>query len=232
MKKLFVATKNANKLREIRQILVGKEVDVHGLDDFKSYVEPEENGSTFIENARIKAEAVRTFLNKLSPPLSLDPSPPWGEGVRRTGEGSYILADDSGLECADPFGLPGVKSARFAGEQHSYADNNKKLVQVFQNLENPTYAARFVCAMILLCPDGSKKEVVKTCEGQIVLKPRGTNGFGYDPHFYLPQFGKTMAELTSDEKNQISHRGKALRVVVNIVNQMAMRHDQGDQSHD
>ncbi len=205
MKKLFIATRNAHKLREMKQILAGADFDVRGLDGLKGYVEPEETGATFIENARIKARALKSFVEEKGRLHGIAPTE------------TFVIADDSGLECSDLWGLPGVKSARFAGAGHSTQDNNAKLVQMFRSLTNPTYAARYVCAMVLMRPDGTAQEIVKTCEGQITLKPRGANGFGYDPYFYLPQYGCTMAELSPEEKNKISHRGKALRAVAGCI---------------
>ncbi|MBF0104743.1 MAG: non-canonical purine NTP pyrophosphatase, partial [Deltaproteobacteria bacterium] len=159
---------------------------------------------TFIENARIKAVSLKNYL------LNKQPS---GVAMDET----YIVADDSGLECEDLDGQPGVQSARFAGEHATDAENNAKLVSMFAVTTHLTRAAQYVCALVLLFPDGSSKEIIETCQGFITLSPQGDGGFGYDPHFYLDRYNKTMAELPLDEKNKISHRGKAIRKLVRIL---------------
>jgi len=154
-----------------------------------------------MENARIKALALSDYLKKSSD--------------RQLATSDYfILADDSGLECEDLGGLPGVQSARFAGENATDDQNNQKLIHLFQQQTHLSRAIQYVCAMILILPDGKEIEIEETCQGHIVFVPKGKNGFGYDPYFYLESYDKTMAELSPDEKNKISHRGKALRLLV------------------
>lgn len=194
MKTVIVASKNIHKLREIKEILAGVDFEVKGLEEFPDYISPKETGSTFMENAYIKAKALRQYIS--------------------ASDKVYILADDSGLVCDDLHGQPGVNSARFAGENATDEDNNKKLVEMFQDVTHWSRAARYVCAMVLFHPDGSEMEIEEICKGCIVLVPKGENGFGYDPYFYLEEYNKTMAELPSEEKNKISHRGKALRKLV------------------
>ena len=154
------------------------------MEEANASVDVEEDGETFEENARKKAETI----------------------FRRTGK--PCLADDSGLQVDALGGAPGVYSARYAGTNKD-KDNNQKLLSEMEGKINRT--ARFVCVMVLLYGEGKEIVAQGRCEGEIAVAPRGGNGFGYDPLFYLPQFGKTMAELTDDEKNAISHRGNALR---------------------
>lgn len=190
METVIVASHNLHKLREIRQILLG--FTVKDLNEFPNYPTPLETGKTFLENARIKARALANYLPK-----------PWPS----------ILADDSGLECEDLQGAPGIFSSRFSGEKANDAENNKKLIAELKKVEHATRAARYVCAAVLILPNGKEKDVVETCEGRILLVPRGISGFGYDPLFYLEDLDKTFAELSPEEKNKISHRGKALRAL-------------------
>lgn len=202
MKTVYVASTSKHKISELRQMLAPQGYDVSDLTEFADYIPPEEAGTTFLENARIKARALCDFLNKhfaLHKP-------------RLT-----ILADDSGLECDDLDGAPGVYSARYSGANASDTENNSKLISEIGKLQHPTHTARYVCALIFLTPDGAEKSIVETCEGQITFDPKGKNGFGYDPHFYLPELGKTMAELSPEEKNRISHRGKALKRLLAVL---------------
>lgn len=189
MKILYVASSNAHKIREISQILRSKDFQIRGIKDVLEYQPPEETGKTFLENACIKADSLYQYL-----------------------KGScYVLADDSGLECDDLNGAPGVYSSRFSGEGSSDGRNNEKLISMLKKIPHLTRVARYVCAMVLIEPDGVKKEIVQTCEGLIHFEPQGVGGFGYDPYFYLPEYHQTMAEISAEEKNKISHRGKAMR---------------------
>jgi len=201
MKHIFIASKNKHKIKEMGHLLAGTEFSVHGLDEFAGYVSPEEDGETFIENAHIKALCLKSYLS-LNKPHSV------------ASEEIYVIADDSGLECEDIDGLPGVHSARFAGEDATDAENNAKLIEMINTTTHLSRAAQYVCALVLLDPDGKSIEIEETCQGRIVTVPRGENGFGYDPYFYLEAYGQTMAEISLDEKNKISHRGKALKKVV------------------
>lgn len=193
---LYLATANRHKTREISEMLRGNTFEVRDLTDCAGYVAPEETGTTFLDNARIKATALRKFLGS------------------RT---AFVLADDSGLECDALSGAPGVHSARFAGDHASDAENNAKLVASLRDVTGTLRTARYVCALVLIAPDGSETAVIGTCEGRMIPDPRGENGFGYDPYFYLDEFGKTMAELPPEEKNRISHRGQALSKLLTLL---------------
>ena len=184
LNKLIVATGNQGKLREIREILEGTEV--LGLHDLALDVEIVEDGDTFTANAQKKAETICELMHL------------------------PVLADDSGLEVEALNGRPGVYSARFAGEDASDADNISKLLQEMNETPDNQRQARFVCVMCLAMPDGSLHTTRGEVKGEILREMRGENGFGYDPLFYIREYGKTFAELSAEEKNAISHRGKAL----------------------
>ena len=183
--KLVVATGNKGKLREIREIL--SDIEVLGLLDVGIDIDVEETGETFAENAFIKANAIANMTDMA------------------------VLADDSGL-VVDPLGgRPGVYSARYAGENATDEGNVEKLLSELRTIPEQERTARFVCAMCLIFPDGSKIETFgESCSGYIIDTPRGDNGFGYDPVFFAPDFGKTFSEMTMEEKNQVSHRKAAL----------------------
>ncbi len=187
---LLVATRNAGKLREIRRLLADTSVRVLGLDDFDSLPEVEEDGETFVANARKKAETI----------------------ARQTG--CLTLADDSGLEVAALAGAPGVRSARYAGEDADDAANNRKLLQALAEVPCPQRQGAFVCAMALCRPTGECRFFHGRLAGILTDAPRGEGGFGYDPLFLVPEYGKTLAELPLEVKNRISHRGQALRQVL------------------
>lgn len=188
-RELVIATRNPGKVLEIQQILSGLGVRWRSLEDFGEIAEPDETGTTFAENARIKAlyYAERTSC--------------------------LVLADDSGLEVDALDGRPGIESARFAGEQKSDADNNARLIRELRDVPESQRSARFRCVVALAEPGLVLIEAEGCIEGRIVEKPRGTNGFGYDPHFFVPECGATTAELSSDQKSRISHRGRALRAL-------------------
>jgi len=183
--KLVFATKNKNKLSEVTNMLEDTSIVVLGIEGEFS---PEESGDTFEENAFIKAYEAARMTNLPA------------------------LADDSGLVVDALEGRPGVHSSRYAETDEK---RNIKLLKEMENIDPKDRAARFVCSMVIVSPEGEKLfSVTETCEGEIALSPSGTHGFGYDPVFYLPQKNATMAELTMEEKNKISHRGKALRKTV------------------
>lgn len=184
MRKLVIATRNAGKAREVARILAGLPYDVVSLADYPDAPDVEETGSTFLENAVLKAVACARFTGELA------------------------LADDSGLEVDALGGAPGVLSSRFAPTDE---ERNRKLLELMADVPESRRAARFRCAIAIAEPDGTVRTCEGAVEGAIAHTPRGTEGFGYDPVFYLPDLGKHMAELTADEKNAISHRGKALR---------------------
>jgi len=182
---LVAATRNPDKLTEIRQILAGTGIEVRGAAEFEDVPEVEETGRTLEENALLKARAV----------------------YRATG--LPTLADDTGLEVDALGGRPGVYSSRFAGETATYADNVRKLLRELESVPPERRTARFRCVVAFV--DGRSTHVVEgTREGVILSEQRGSSGFGYDPVFFVPETGKTFAEMTPDEKNRISHRALAL----------------------
>lgn len=185
MKELVLASSNFKKAEEIAALFQGLPIVIKLLANFPDLPEAVENGSTFLENARLKAKHYSQYTN------------------------SACLADDSGLEVDALNSKPGVFSARFAGEQGNDADNKEKLLVELKATENRK--ARFCCVMVFIDVDGSQLETYGICKGEIIKESRGDGGFGYDSLFYVPEFGCTMAEMTLAEKNKISHRGKALR---------------------
>ena len=189
MKKIIFATGNQGKMKEIREILADLDAEVLSLKDAGIEADIVEDGKTFEENARIKAKAI----------------------CEMTGE--IVLADDSGLEIDYLNREPGIYSARYMGEDTSYHIKNANLVQRLEGVPDEQRTARFVCAIAAAFPDGTVKTVRGTMEGRIGYDEKGENGFGYDPIFYLPEYGCTSAELSMEEKNKISHRGKALRAI-------------------
>ena len=185
-----MATGNANKVREIRQMLEGTEIEVLSLKEAGIEAEIEENGTTFEENAVIKAEAVCALSQTI------------------------VIADDSGLEI-DALGKePGVHSARFMGEDTPYTVKNAALLEKLSGIPDEKRTARFVCAVAVARPGAETKVFRGEFEGRIAHESRGENGFGYDPIFYVPEKGCTSAELSPEEKNAMSHRGKALQKAV------------------
>lgn len=190
MKKIIFATGNENKLKEIREILSDVDAEIVSMKEAGIEADIEENGRTFEENAVIKA----TAISKLA-----------GDAI--------VLADDSGLEIDYLNGEPGVYSARYMGEDTSYAIKNQALIDRLEGVPDEKRTARFVCAVAMASPDGTVETVRGTIEGRIGYKECGKNGFGYDPIFVVPEYGCTSAELTPEQKNAISHRGKALRAI-------------------
>jgi len=190
---LVVATRNAGKLKEIRRLLEAQDVTILGLDQFPELPEVVEDGDTFAANAIKKAEAV----------------------ARATG--LPCLADDSGLTVVALDGRPGVHSARFSGEEANDRSNNRKLLEVMTSVPEGQRQAAFCCVMALCLPGQPTRLFEGRVEGQILSKAQGFGGFGYDPLFWLPEFNCTMAELSLDIKNRISHRGQALRQIVEFL---------------
>ena len=187
MKKIIFATGNEGKMKEKRQILGGEDVEIVSLkDENLQDVEIVEDGKTFEENALIKASTI----SKLT--------------------GTMVLADDSGLEVDYMDKAPGVYSARYLGEDTPYTVKNNHIIDELKDAEGEERSARFVCVIACVLPDGRSITTRGTIEGQIGYEEKGSNGFGYDPIFYLPERGCTTAELSPEEKNKISHRGKAL----------------------
>ena len=193
MDKLIFATGNMNKLREIKQILAGLDYEILSMKEAGVDIDIVEDGKTFEENALIKARAVCKA------------------------SGHLALADDSGLE-VDALGKePGIYSARYMGEDTSYDIKNQSIIDRLSGVPDEERTARFVCAMAAVFPDGTEKTFVRTMEGRIGYEIAGENGFGYDPIFFLPEYGKTSAEISPEEKNAISHRGKALRALADYL---------------
>jgi XTP/dITP diphosphohydrolase len=187
MRALVLATRNQDKVAEILHLLEGQAIEVSSLADHPEVPEVVEDGATFLENARKKAHAV----------------------VLATG--MWALADDSGLVVAALGGEPGVRSARYAGRQGDYAANNRKLLAAMADVPDALRQAAFVCAIVLADPAGREWYAEGRCEGRITCELRGAGGFGFDPLFFVPSEGVTMAELSMERKNAISHRGQALR---------------------
>jgi XTP/dITP diphosphohydrolase len=188
--KLVIATRNAGKLKEIRRLLSPLGVEVEGLDDLACPIEVVEDGDSFVANARKKATEIAAATGRLT------------------------LADDSGLMVEALAGAPGIYSARYAGIEADDSANNRKLLQELSGIPPEGRTAAFVCAMALVAPDGACREFSGRLSGRILEGPRGSGGFGYDPLFLVPEYGKTLAELSLDIKNRISHRGVALRQVI------------------
>lgn len=185
--RLVLASKNKGKLRELETMLAGSSWELCSVADFPELPPVVEDGQTFRENAVKKALTVAEILKE------------------------WTLADDSGLEVDALGGAPGVYSARFAGEPGDDRKNNEKLLRLLAGVPSEQRTARFRCVLALASPEGEIWTTERTCEGLIGLAPRGDQGFGYDPLFYLPELGVTMAELPEEKKNEISHRGKAMR---------------------
>jgi len=181
---IVLATRNEGKIREFRRILADFPIEIKSLEDFGPIPDVVEDGETFEDNAVIKARHTARIL------------------------GLPAIADDSGLEVAALGGAPGIKSARYAGEAADDREKNLKLLNALEGIEDRK--ARFVCVLAIAVPRGPALIYEGICEGAIALEMKGGNGFGYDPVFYFPPLGKTFAELSADEKNRVSHRGKAL----------------------
>lgn len=193
MTKIIFATGNAGKMREIRDIMADLDVELLSMKEAGIKLDIVEDGKTFEENALIKARAICKLA------------------------GEMVLADDSGLEIDYLNKEPGIYSARYMGEDTSYHIKNKSLIDRLEGVPDEKRTARFVCAIAAVFPDGKELVVRGTVEGIIGYEEKGENGFGYDPIFYLPERGCTTAELTPEEKNSISHRGNALRLMKELL---------------
>ncbi|WP_034757123.1 XTP/dITP diphosphatase [Rossellomorea vietnamensis] len=195
-KRVIIATKNRGKAKEFQHMFAPYGYEVQTLLDLPHIEDVEETGVTFEENAILKAETVASEL------------------------GALVIADDSGLAIDALEGRPGVYSARYAGEEKSDEANMAKVLEELESVEESDRTARFHCVLAIAGPDMETKTVTGSCEGMILREKRGTNGFGYDPIFFVPSLGKTMAELTQDEKSQISHRGHALEKLGNMISDL------------
>ena len=189
MKRIVFATGNAGKMKEVRMILADLGLEVRSMKEAGITIDIEENGSTYEENALKKARAVAACTNAI------------------------VLADDSGLEIDYLNREPGVYSARYMGEDTSYSVKNANLIQRLQGVPDERRTARFVCAIAAVLPGGQELTTRAAIEGRIGYEEKGNGGFGYDPIFYVPELHKTTAELTGEEKNLVSHRGKALQLM-------------------
>lgn len=189
MKRIVFATGNAGKMKEVRMILADLGAEVVSMKEAGISIDIEENGTTYEENALIKARAVAAATDDI------------------------VLADDSGLEIDSLGGEPGVYSARYMGEDTPYSVKNANLISRLEGVPDEKRTARFVCAIAAVLPGGRELTVRAAIEGRIGYQEKGSGGFGYDPIFYVPELHKTTAELTGEEKNMVSHRGKALRLM-------------------
>ncbi len=193
MREIIIATKNAGKVKDFETLFSPKGFKVKSLLDFPEIEEVEETGVTFAENATLKAEAISSALNK------------------------PVIADDSGLAIDALNGEPGVYSARYAGENKDDNANIEKVLQKLNDVPFEKRTARFHCALAIAVP-GKRTEIVEgTCEGHILEEKRGENGFGYDPIFFVEKWRCSMAELTKEQKNQISHRANALKKLAPLI---------------
>lgn len=192
--KVIFATGNQGKMKEIRLIMEDLQLEVLSMKEAGIEIDIEENGQTFEENAMIKADAIANETKH-----------------------AIILADDSGLEIDYLNKEPGVQSSRYLGEDTSYEIKNQHILDLLDGVEQEKRTARFVCTIAAIFPDGKKEVVRETIEGYIGYESKGSNGFGYDPIFYVPEFDCTTAELTLEQKNQISHRGKALKKIKQLI---------------
>lgn len=187
---IIFATGNENKMKEIRMILSDLGMPILSMKEAGIDVDVVEDGTTFEENALIKASEIAKYV-----------------------ENCIVLADDSGLEIDYLNREPGIYSARYAGENTPYEIKNQMLIDRLEGVADEQRTARFVCAIAAVFPDGSHEVVRGTIEGRIGYESAGENGFGYDPIFYLPEYGCTTAELDPEKKNELSHRGNALRAM-------------------
>lgn len=199
MSRIIFATGNAHKMEEIREILDDLDMEVLSMKDAGIKADIVEDGKSFEENALIKARAV----------------------FELSGGKDIVLADDSGLEIDYLNKEPGIYSARYMGEDTSYRIKNANLISRLENVADEERTARFVCAVAAVFPGGRQEICIGTFEGRIACQESGENGFGYDPIFYLPDYGCTSAQLDPREKNRISHRGKALRQIRDMIRKEA-----------
>ena len=189
MERIIFATGNEDKMREIRMILADLNIPIVSMKEAGISAEIEENGDSFEANAVIKAKAVMEL------------------------SGEVVMADDSGLQIDYLDGAPGIYSARFMGEDTSYDVKNAALLKKLEGVPDEKRTARFVCAIACALPDGRVLTSHGTMEGRIGYEIKGENGFGYDPIFFLPEYACTSAEIPPEKKNELSHRGKALRAM-------------------
>ena len=198
--RIVFATGTQDKMREIREILSDLDMEIVSMEEAGVYMDVNESGTSFSENAQIKATVIAQELQD-----------------RNQQAGTIVMADDSGLEVDYLHKEPGIYSARYLGKDTSYTEKNNTIIERLHGVPDEKRTARFVCAIAAVMPDGTILSTNESMEGQIGYEISGQNGFGYDPIFFLPEFGKTAAELSEEEKNRISHRGKALRAIEKMI---------------
>jgi len=199
MLEIVLATRNRDKIKEIKKLLNSINARLVSLEDFPGCPEVAEDGETLEENAKKKALVVSQYTKKLS------------------------LAEDTGLEVEALGGAPGIHSARFAGDNATYGDNNRKLLKLMEKLPIEKRKAKFRCAAVLAKPDGGVVTCEGVCEGMIAFEMKGESGFGYDPVFLVLSYGKTFAELGEKIKNRISHRAQAFAKIKKIIDNWTMQ---------
>lgn len=199
MKKLILASNNKKKIKEMKEILKDISIEVKSLEDENIDIDVVEDGKTFEENAKKKAKEICQFL------------------LDRGDKNFIVLADDSGLSVDYLKGEPGIYSARYAGIHGDDAKNNEKLLKNLNGVEKKDRGAKFICQIAVFTEAGEYFKVTGYVNGRIIDKLEGDSGFGYDPVFFYEPLNKTFAQLTAEEKNKISHRGKALKEVKNII---------------
>ena len=192
MRRIIFATSNANKIREIKEIINIPNIDIVSMEEEGIKIEIEETGTTYEENAFIKARAI----------AQLRPN-------------EIIMAEDSGLEIDYLHGEPGLYSARYMGHDTPYNQKNMAILELLKGVERPKRTAQYVCSVVAVLPDKKEISAMGILKGEIGEREKGLNGFGYDPIFFLPQKGRYMSELTNEEKNMISHRASAIREMIN-----------------
>ncbi len=196
MVEIVIATNNVGKIKEIKDILDNSKIKILNMKDFSHFPEVEEDGKTYQENAFKKAREVLEYTGKI------------------------CLADDSGLEIDYLKGEPGIYSSRW---ENSDEERINKVLKLLEDVPTNKRKAKFVCVAVLVFPDGKTYTVKEECHGSIGFMPKGEHGFGYDPIFLVPEYNKTFGELEDKIKNQISHRGKAMRKMANIINEIIVR---------
>lgn len=201
MRQIIFATTNKDKIKEISEILGADAANVKTMSEIGFTDEIDENGTTFRENSAIKANAIYDYIKANKPEY----------------QNAIVMADDSGLEIDFYDKQPGVYSHRWLGDR-TYTQAMLDIIEEMKDVPEEKRTTRFVCSMTACIPmeDGSKKEIIvqETCEGVVAHELKGENGFGYDPFFYMPEYGCTTAEMTTEQKNEVSHRGKALRSII------------------
>lgn len=208
MTKIIFATGNKDKMREIREIMADCDVEIYSMKEAGINIDIVEDGDTFEANSTIKAKAISDYISGKG--MSEEQKDDSWKAISEKYKGAIVLADDSGLEIDYLNKEPGVYSARYMGEDTSYDIKNQNLIDRLEGVEKDKRTARFVCVIAAVLPDGEVLVSRDTMEGYIGWKIAGENGFGYDPIFYLDEFGCSSAELSREQKNAISHRGKAL----------------------